>query len=322
MSFIADSIIAHLPSKRKTSPSGWISFNSVCCSDKRQRGGFIMAGGGAISYHCFNCNTKASWQPGRQLSKSMKDFMRNLGMDNSTIGKLSIEALRQKEDIDGYKATILSPTFNPRALPLGAEPIINFLNNPPEELMPVVKYLTERNLYLEDYNFYWTPKVGFNNRLIIPFYYRGNIVGYTARLIHSGKQKYFSEQQPDYVFNIDRQTDERKFIIVCEGPIDAISIDGCALLGSVITPGQNYVLKQLNKEIILVPDRDHEGPKTVEKAIEYGWSVSMPDWPDGVKDVNDAIIKMGRLAALWLILQAKESYDVKIKVKAKLWFKN
>ena len=107
MSFIADSIISHLPSKRKTSPSGWISFNSVCCSDKRQRGGFIMAGDGAISYHCFNCNTKASWQPGRQLSKSMKDFMRNLGMDNSTIGKLSIEALRQKEDIDGYKATIL-----------------------------------------------------------------------------------------------------------------------------------------------------------------------------------------------------------------------
>jgi DNA primase len=89
----------------------------------------------------------------------------------------------------------------------------------------------------------------------------------------------------------------------------------------VITPGQDFVLKQLNKEIILVPDRDHAGPKTVAMAIEYGWSVSMPEWPDGVKDVNDAIVKLGRLATLWLIIHAKETYDVKIKVKSKLWFK-
>lgn len=322
MSLISDTILTYLPAKRKTSPSGWISFNSVCCSDKRQRGGFILAADDSLSYHCFNCNTKASWQPGRQITKNMKDFMRNLGIDNSIIGKLTIEALRQKEDIDGWKSTILSPTFNTRALPLDAEPIISFLSNPPVEIMPVVEYLVSRNLYLEDYTFYWTPKTGFNDRLIIPFYYRGNVVGYTARLIHDGKQKYLSEQQPDYVFNIDRQTDDRKFIIVCEGPIDAISIDGCALLGSVITPGQDFVLKQLNKEIILVPDRDHEGPKTVAMAIEYGWSVSMPEWPDGIKDVNDAIVKLGRLATLWLIIQSKETYDVKIKVKSKLWFKN
>jgi hypothetical protein len=73
---------------------------------------------------------------------------------------------------------------------------------------------------------------------------------------------------------------------------------------------------------VLVPDRDHEGPRTVEQAIEYGWSVSMPDWPEGIKDVNDAVIKLGKLAALWAILDARESNALKIRLKAKTWFKD
>jgi DNA primase len=147
-------------------------------------------------------------------------------------------------------------------------------------------------------------------------------VGYTARAINSeANPRYLSEQQPGYVFNLDNQQDDRSFVIVCEGPIDAISINGCALMGSEIKDSQNWLLKQLGKEIVLVPDRDHEGPKTVEQALELGWSVSMPDWPDGIKDVNDAVIKFGRLATLWLIVSAKESNSLKIQLKAKKWFR-
>ena len=47
----------------------------------------------------------------------------------------------------------------------------------------------------------------------------------------------------------------------------------------------------------------------------------MPDWPAGVKDVNDAVCKLGRLAALYLIVSAKESNSLKIHLKAKKWFK-
>ena len=123
------------------------------------------------------------------------------------------------------------------------------------------------------------------------------------------------------MFNLDAQQDNREFVIVSEGPFDALSIDGCALLGAEIKDSQNWLLKQLGKELILVPDKDHEGPRTVEQAIEYGWSVSMPDWPDGVKDVNDAVIKLGRLATLWLIVSAKESNALKIRLRVKQWFK-
>jgi hypothetical protein len=288
MSLIADTLLAYLPSKRKQTPSGWISFNAPCCDDKRQRGGFIVNSGDAVSYHCFNCGFKASWQPGRTLSQKMRKFMRALNMSDDTINKLGLEALRLNENESAEVKSIV-PKFEVRALPDEAV-LISSLDHVPEKLVPVLEYLAGRNLYLEDYKFYWTPKLGFSNRLIIPFYKDNVIVGYTARAIGDAKPKYISEQQPGYVFNLDRQLDDRAFTIVCEGPFDAISIDACAILGAEIKDSQNWLLKQLGKEIVLVPDRDHEGPRTVEQAIEYGWSVSMPNWPEGVKDVNDAVI--------------------------------
>ena len=321
MGLIADTLQTYLPGKRKHTPSGWISFNAPCCDDKRQRGGFIVNAGDAVSYHCFNCGFKCSWQPGRHISQKMNQFMRNLNIPDDIIAQLRLEALRL-DDNNTTEIRSIIPKFDVRALPLDSEPIDKLLNNPPEKLVPILEYMVDRKIYPEDYSFYWTPKVGFSNRLIIPFFYKNEIVGWTARAINDAKPKYLSEQQPGYVFNLDRQQDDREFVIVSEGPFDALSIDGCALLCAEIKDSQNWLLKQLNKELILVPDKDHEGPRTVEQAIEYGWSVSMPDWPEGVKDINDAVIKIGKLAALWSIVQAKESNALKIRLKAKQWFKD
>ena len=320
MSLIADTLLQYLPSKRKQTPSGWISFNAPCCDDKRQRGGFILNGGDAVSYHCFNCGFKASWQPGRTISQKMNKLMRDLNMPDDVISQLRLEALRLNENSTATVRQVI-PTFEVRALPPDTKPINDWLDEMPEKLLPVLEYIAKRKMYLDYYDFYWTPKIGFSNRLIVPFYKDNVCVGYTARAINDAKPKYISEQQPGYVFNLDRQDNNREFVIVCEGPFDAISIDGCALLGAEIKDSQNWLLKQLNKEIVLVPDKDHEGPRTVEQAIEFGWSVSMPDWPAGVKDVNDAMMKLGRLATLYLITQAKESNSLKIQLKAKKWFK-
>ena len=328
MGLIADTLLLHLPTKRKQTPSGWIGFNAVCCDDKRQRGGFIVNGGDAVSYHCFNCGFKCSWQPGRTLSQKMRKFMRLLHITDDAISKLSLEALRLHGEATSQVTSII-PKFDIRALPMDAKGFSEWdtwlhVGGPqlaPEGLVKVVNYINNRGINPLGYPFYYSNKIGFNNRLIIPFYFNGEIVGWTARAINDAKPKYLSEQQPGYVFNLDAQHDDRAFAIVMEGPMDALSIDGCALLGAEIKDSQNYLLKQLGKEIILVPDRDHEGPRCVEQATELGWSVSMPDWPDDVKDVNDAVIKLGKLTTLWLILQAKESYSLKIQLKAKKWFK-
>jgi hypothetical protein len=329
MSLIADTLLQYLPGKRKQTPSGWVAFNAVCCDDKRQRGGFIVNAGDAVSYHCFNCGFKCSWQPGRHISKNMNKFMRDLTIPDDVINQLRLEALRL-DDASTTEIRSVIPKFEKRALPMDSisfEELTTFLKLPdgdyavPTKFAESVAYLVERKIDPFAYPFYWTNKVGFNNRIIIPFLYNNELVGWTARAINDAKPKYLSEQQPGYVFNLDAQHDDREFVIVCEGPFDALSINGCALLGAEIKDSQNWLLKQLGKELVLIPDKDHEGPRTVEQAIEMGWSVSMPDWPQGVKDVNDAVIKIGQLATLWLIVQAKESNSLKIQLRAKKWFK-
>lgn len=328
MSLIADTLLTYLPGKRKQTPSGWISFNAVCCSDDRGRGGFIINGGDAVSYHCFNCGFKCSWQPGRHISQKMNKFMRDLNIPDDVIAQLRLEALRLDSNSTTEIRNII-PKFDTRALPMDAKSLeewstwieLQGWENTEQSLIDVFCYLRNiRGLDPYNYPYYWTNKVGFKNRLIIPFMYKGEIVGWTARAVNEAQPKYLSEQQPGYVFNLDNQHDDREFVIVSEGPFDALSIDGCALLGAEIKDSQNWLLKQLGKELVLVPDRDQAGKKTLDQALEYGWSVSMPDWPTGIKDINDAVIKLGRLATLWLIVSAKERNNLKIQLKAKKWF--
>ena len=323
MSLILETVQQHLPPKRKSTPSGWISFNAVCChhngtsADNRQRGGIMLNEG--VSYHCFNCGFKSSWQPGRHISVKFKKLLRWLNVSDSDINRCMLDALRRQEGIEdtGIKNPI--PTFIDKALPRGAEPIVSYLDNPPAELLPVLQYLSERKLYLEDYDFHWTDEEGFQNRLIIPFYFQSRIVGYTARKITEGKPKYISEQQPGYVFNLDQQGPDQKFVIVVEGPIDAICIKGVALTSAEVGDSQRALINRLQRQVIVLPDRDQAGHRLIEQALELGWSVSFPVWGDGVKDVNDAVKKFGRLYTLWSIVHHSESNALKIQLRMKKW---
>ena len=62
--------------------------------------------------------------------------------------------------------------------------------------------------------------------------------------------------------------------------------------------------------------------KLVDRAVELGWAVSIPDWPTGVKDVNDAVIRWGRLATLISIMEAKETSKIKIELGKRKILKN
>ncbi len=323
MSLIIDTVQQHLPVKRKHTPSGWISFNAVCChnngtgQDTRQRGGLMINDG--VSYHCFNCGFKASWQPGRTISAKFKKLLHWINVSDSEINKCILEALRQKEGIVNTGIVSAAPSFIDKHLPLNSELITDLLDHVPEELVPVLEYIHSRGLYLEDFPFYWTPEPGFNNRLIIPFYYQNRLVGYTARKITEGKPKYISEQQPGYVFNLDRQTADRKFVIVVEGPIDAIGIDAVAVMSAEIGEKQRILLDRLDKQVIVLPDRDPSGIKIVQQAIDYGYSVSFPNWDDGIKDANDALRHYGRLYTLYSIINSTETNELKIRLRMKTW---
>jgi DNA primase len=81
--------------------------------------------------------------------------------------------------------------------------------------------------------------------------------------------------------------------IVTEGIFDALSIDGVALMHNDISNDHALLLSTLNKQLILVPDRDSAGLSLCDKALELGYSVSLPNGYIDVKDVNDAVVKYG-----------------------------
>lgn len=333
MSIVSDTVNLHLPPKRKSTPSGWIKFNAVCCqhnghsADTRARGGMISNPDGGVSYHCFNCGFKTSWQPGRNLSRGLRRLMQWLNVSDDLINRVALEVMRENEGFAVNTKLITVPVFNTVPLPTDAVPIANceaegYAHSP--HLQQVLQYMHSRNLYLEDYEFWWSPSLGYRDRLIVPFGYQGRTVGWTARKVTDGKPKYLSEQQPGYVFNLDAQLNHSDSIytVVVEGPIDAIHINGVALMGSEIKDQQALLINQLGRHTVLVPDRDPAGSKLIEPAIALGWSVSMPEWPDGINDVGDAVQQHGRLYALYMIMAAVTESPLKTRLRAKQWFIN
>jgi DNA primase len=90
-----------------------------------------------------------------------------------------------------------------------------------------------------------------------------------------------------------------------------------AVLHAEINDAQVRLIRSLGRDVVIVPDQDEPGMKLVDRAVELGWAVSMPDWPADVKDVNDAVIRWGRLATLITIMQARETSRIKIELRKK-----
>ena len=325
MSIVFDTLTQYLPPKRKTTPSGWTSFNAPCCihngdsADKRQRGGLISNGDDGVSYHCFNCGFKCSWQPGRNLSGKMRRLLQWLNAPDDTINKLALTVMQENEGQKPTEQLVELPTFKTVPLPDDAIKIADITEFNKYSLA-ILEYMSARGLNLDDTDYYWSPSLGYRDRLIIPFYYEKRIVGWTARTVTADKQpKYMSEQQPGFVYGLDEQGYNKVFCIVCEGPMDAIHIDGTALLGSEVKDQQAMLINKVGKQIIVVPDRDQAGAKLIDQAIELGWSVSLPEWTDDINDIGDAVAKYGRLYTLYSIVNNAESNELKIRLRSKKW---
>lgn len=317
---IQNSVLALLPHKRKRASSGWISFNAPCCvhqgetADTRSRGGILPSGDGAVSYHCFNCNYKVSYRPGWHLSYKFRKLLVWLGADDNTVRRLVIEAVRIKDLVkpDDDQVEKVEIEFKPRLLPDDIRPVTDDA--------VALKYCQERKINLDRYPLFVSGKIenNLNRRVIIPFTWQEKIIGYTSRTWDTAvKPKYYSQYEPNYVYNTDNQGKDSQFVIVTEGPFDAMSIDGVAVLSNECSEIQADIIDQLGREVIVVPDSDHAGSKLITNAIEYGWSVSFPVWLETCKDINEAVVKYGKLFVLKTILMAKETSKLKIELMRK-----
>ena len=326
MNDIQSALLALLPSKRKLTSGGWTSFNAPCCQhrgegvDTRLRGGIRVESDGFV-YHCFNCHFAAGWTPGKLLSKNTRSLFSWLGMNEPDIGKLNLAALKIKDDQPVLKKT-LNLVMLEKPLPEGTMSVMEWINTAylpdiAEDIGKIVEYILGRGMELDWYNWHWSAAPGFRDRVIIPFYQDGKVVGYTGRKIKPGKPKYLTDSQSGYIFNIDAQHYDRKFVIVAEGQFDAIAVDGVGIMTNEPNDAQIMRLNNLGREVIVVPDKDRPGAKMLAAAIKNGWSASLPPWGDDVKDIADAVKKYGRLYVLSTILHYKVHGEIKINLLKK-----
>jgi hypothetical protein len=247
-------------------------------------------------------------------------FLEWLGVPATDIEHLNLESLRHRsiegllDDRQRVANVLADIAFDEIDLP--DDFIIADENTP-----TVWEYLQKRCLPL-DYPYglqgtpsdaKWTARPG----VVIPFTYQQQVVGYATRYLDDRTPKYINHTPPGYVFGTDLQQDVWQSVIVVEGVFDALSINGVAVLHADINDAQARLIRSLGREVIVVPDQDAAGMRLVDRAVELGWSVSMPEWPAGVKDVNDAVICMGRLATLLTIMQARETSRIKIELRKK-----
>jgi hypothetical protein len=317
-------ILAYLPAKKKPTPSGWLSFNAVCCQhngstrDTRGRAG-LKATEAGWSYHCFNCAYTASFIMGRTLSVKARRLLGWMGVPDNEIEMLNLESLRHRsihgilEDRQQAWNHLAGITFEERDLPPFAE-----LLTPEHSLH--WDYVRGRHVpadfpmmvQTQNDGVHWTRP-----HVVIPFTYENKIVGYTCRFLDNRQPKFISDSQPGYVFGTDLQHRDWTNVIVTEGIFDALSIGGVAVMHNTVSDAQARLIRNLGRDITVVPDQDQAGIELVDRAVELGWAVSIPEWPEKCKDVNDAVIVLGRVGTLLTIMAARETSKIKIELRKK-----
>jgi hypothetical protein len=309
-------ITTYLPGKRKQTPSGWISFNAPCCThngqsaDHRLRGG-LKATEQGWSYHCFNCGYTASFILGRSVSFKARRLLSWFGVSDNDIEHLNLDSMRHRnvygilEDRERTAQLLQGIDFEERELPAGAEFV--------EPDSDSARYLESRRAP-QDFPF-MVDALSRRAGVVVPFTYNNRVVGWTKRFLDDRNPRYLTDSQPGYVFNVDSVQDSWTQVLVTEGIFDALSIGGVAVMHNDINDAQARLIRNLGKEITVVPDQDRTGLDLIDRAMELGWAVSIPDWGDDCKDVNDAVIKYGRLATLITIMQARETSRIKIELR-------
>jgi|TARA_R110001592_G_scaffold240864_1_gene501077 hypothetical protein len=289
------------------------------CSDTRKRAG-IITGGPKISYHCFNCSYTTGWSPTPHLGRKYRELADKLGADSKTIHDVQISLMQNSEllqDTDTNDYVYNFKAFETIELPENTEMVESLPDG-----NPLKEYARDRGI-LGIYPLLHINDLPNRKRIVVPFTYNSELIGWTARHIAPPDKetpKYLHNMPSGYVFNIDAfANNDREIVIVTEGVFDAIMIDGIAVQGNHVTPEQAHLIDKLGKRVIVCPDKDEAGIELVEQAVVLGWEVSFPDWHTDCKDAADAVLRYGRLATINSIIKNATSNKIKIQVKSKMF---
>lgn len=315
-------------------PRGWITFNAPCCHhrghkpDSRGRGNLLISNDSLV-FNCYNCGFKTKFDH-QNLSEQFEQFLSWVGVDRREIQRIKLGLLARNIHGDDAQQSQhiqdITNVFPPSTLPDGSKPVLELLEQGESNpcFLKVMDYLYSRG---EDiaagYPYYWcdNSQNQLDERLIIPFTYHNHTVGWCARFTGIPTKhipRYFNSPVPQgYLFNWNQMENDRKFVILCEGPFDAIAVQGVASLGSTLNEQKIYNLINSGKEIVVLPDRQQNNQQLIDVALSFGWAVSFPDWEENIKDAADACKAYGQIYTITSVLKSRTNNALTIGVKRK-----
>lgn len=247
-------------------------------------------------------------------------------MTEHDIKRIDFELYKFRSNMEGSSDLEIfkdiTKQWKEKPLPKGARTIAEWAEKgcTDKNFIEVVQYLADRKLLYPN-DFYWTPNDKmYVQRAIMPFIYDGKIVGHTGRLVRDAKKfKYMADTPKEFIAGLDAQQEhDKKYVILCEGIFDAYVTDGIAALGNELNAHQISIINRLNKEVIVVPDRDEAGQNLFDIALREGWSISTPEWGKGIKDPAQAAEKYGRILTIQSIIKSSNKNAFTAKVKRKM----
>ena len=171
----------------------------------------------------------------------------------------------------------------------------------------------------------------FWNRVIFPIMDVNNrVIGFGGRVMGDGKPKYlnspetkiFDKSRNLYGLNVARTT-RRKYLILCEGYMDVISMhqagftNAVASLGTALTSGHASLLKRYTQEVLLLYDSDEAGVRAALRAIpilrEAGVNSRVVNLRPN-KDPDEFIKNRGAEAFEERLEQASDSFMFRVSI--------
>ncbi len=171
----------------------------------------------------------------------------------------------------------------------------------------------------------------FRHRVMFPIIdRRGNIIAFggrtlepdaPAKYLNSDETAVFHKRSNLFSLNFAKNTKE-KFLILCEGYMDVISLNqagfdnAVATLGTAITPEQARLMRQYCEEVVISYDSDGAGQKATMKAInllsDAGVDARVLQMT-GAKDPDEYVKKYGPDGFRTLIRQAGGAISFELK---------
>lgn len=293
----------------KQSPSGWYSCKCPVCNDYKERAAFLFEGG-TVVWHDFNCGAAFKFTEGStDISKNAKRVLNGYGISESELDGVvgsnffNQQNAPQKEiSLDALQKKVILATpsveLPPLCFPLGDERAKHIQQ-------PLIDYLTSRCIDFKELKIMFSLNEKWLNRVIIPVYRNDKIIFWQARAIHKDTQPRYKSPgttKDAVIWGYDNLDKHYQFpLFITEGIFDASSVNGVALLGSTLNDSKIEVLTRSRRQKVFVIDRNKNGHKLADSALQQGWKITFVDAK--ADDINDSIRKFGKLYTVWSLMK-------------------